>query len=92
MPSTTSAIIPSQLQPNLSHPQPLLLPHPFHPLYIFPLLQILPPNQTSQQTTLKPQHIYQTIAIDLLHLPHQIQPHIPHPLMQPLSRQSLHIL
>ncbi|WP_260867229.1 3-hydroxyacyl-CoA dehydrogenase NAD-binding domain-containing protein, partial [Staphylococcus epidermidis] len=56
IPSTTSPIIPSQLQPNLSHPQPLLLPHPFHPLYIFPLLQILPAKQTSQQTTLKPQH------------------------------------
>ncbi|WP_260845748.1 3-hydroxyacyl-CoA dehydrogenase NAD-binding domain-containing protein, partial [Staphylococcus hominis] len=42
IPSTTSPIIPTHLQNNLKHPQRLLLTHPFHPLYILPLVQILP--------------------------------------------------
>ena len=45
--------MPSELQKNLSHPERLVVAHPFHPVYILPLVEIVPGKQTSEENTIK---------------------------------------
>lgn len=90
--SSTSGIMPSELQANLSHPERLVVAHPFHPVYILPLVEIVPGKQTSEETTVKAERIYESIGMDVLHVRHEIEGHIADRLMEALWRESLHIV
>ncbi|TBW73735.1 3-hydroxyacyl-CoA dehydrogenase NAD-binding domain-containing protein, partial [Staphylococcus warneri] len=59
--SSTSGIMPSELQKNLSHPERLVVAHPFHPVYILPLIEIVPGKQTSEENTIKAKQFYEGI-------------------------------
>ena len=51
--------MPSELQKNLSHPERLVVAHPFHPVYILPLVEIVPGKQTSEENTIKAKQFYE---------------------------------
>ncbi|WP_235684251.1 3-hydroxyacyl-CoA dehydrogenase NAD-binding domain-containing protein, partial [Bacillus mycoides] len=61
--SSTSGIMPSELQANLSHPERLVVAHPFHRVYILPLVKIVAGKQTSEETTVKAEQIYESIGM-----------------------------
>ena len=63
--SSTSGIMPSELQKNLSHPERLVVAHPFHPVYILPLVEIVPGKQTSEENTIKAKQFYEGIGMDV---------------------------
>ncbi len=44
--------MPSELQKNLQHPE-IVVAHPFHPVYILPLVEIVPGKLTTQKKQLK---------------------------------------
>lgn len=90
--SSTSGIMPSELQKNLSHPERLVVAHPFHPVYILPLVEIVPGKQTSEQNTIKAKQFYEGIGMDVLHVRHEIEGHIADRLMEALWREALHIV
>lgn len=90
--SSTSRIMPSELQKNLSHPERLVVAHPFHPVYILPLVEIVPGKQTSEENTIKAKQFYEGIGMDVLHVRHEIEGHIADRLMEALWREALHIV
>ncbi|WP_213606032.1 3-hydroxyacyl-CoA dehydrogenase NAD-binding domain-containing protein [Staphylococcus capitis] len=90
--SSTSGIMPSELQKNLSHPERLVVAHPFHPVYILPLVEIVPGKQTSEENTIKTKQFYEGIGMDVLHVRHEIEGHIADRLMEALWREALHIV
>lgn len=90
--SSTSGIMPSELQKNLSHPERLVVAHPFHPVYILPLVEIVPGKQTSEENTIKAKQFYEGIGMDVLHVRHEIEGHIADRLMEALWREALHIV
>lgn len=90
--SSTSGIMPSELQKNLSHPERLVVAHPFHPVYILPLVEIVPGKQTSEENTIKAKQFYEGIGMDVLHVRHEIEGHIADRLMEVLWREALHIV
>lgn len=90
--SSTSGIMPSELQKNLSHPERLVVAHPFHPVYILPLVEIVPGKQTSEKNTIKAKQFYEGIGMDVLHVRHEIEGHIADRLMEALWREALHIV
>ncbi|WP_145366316.1 3-hydroxyacyl-CoA dehydrogenase NAD-binding domain-containing protein [Staphylococcus capitis] len=90
--SSTSGIMPSELQNNLSHPERLVVAHPFHPVYILPLVEIVPGKQTSEENTIKAKQFYEGIGMDVLHVRHEIEGHIADRLMEALWREALHIV
>ena len=47
--SSTSGILPSDLQAQMSHPDRLLVAHPFNPVYLLPLVEMVGGEQTSQE-------------------------------------------
>ena len=90
--SSTSGIMPSELQQNLKHPERLVVAHPFHPVYILPLVEVVPGKQTNEATTVKAEEIYESIGMDVLHVRHEIEGHIADRLMEALWREALHIV
>ena len=90
--SSTSGIMPSELQKNLSHPERLVVAHPFHPVYILPLVEIVPGKQTSEENTIKAKQFYEGIGMDVLHVRHEIEGHIADRLMEALWKEALHIV
>ena len=90
--SSTSGIKPSELQAHLSHPGRLIVAHPFHPVYILPLVEIVPGEQTTKETTFKAEQIYENIGMDVLYVRHEIEGHIADRLMEALWREALHIV
>ncbi len=90
--SSTSGIKPTELQRNLKHPERLVVAHPFHPVYILPLVEIVPGKQTREETVIKAEEIYEAIGNDVLHVRHEIEGHIADRLMEALWRESLHIV
>ena len=90
--SSTSGIMPTELQKNLKHPERLVVAHPFHPVYILPLVEIVPGQNTSEETVIKAEEVYESIGMDVLHVRNEIEGHIADRLMEALWRESLHIV
>ena len=90
--SSTSGIMPSELQQNLTHPERFIVAHPFHPVYILPLVEIVAGKSTSEATTIAAERIYESIGMDVLHVRHEIEGHIADRLMEALWREALHIV
>ena len=45
--------MPTELQKNLKHPERLVVAHPFHPVYILPLVEIVPGQNTQKRQLLR---------------------------------------
>ena len=68
--------MPTELQKNLKHPERLVVAHPFHPVYILPLVEIVPGQNTSEETVIKAEEVYESIGMDVLHVRNEIEGHI----------------
>ncbi|ARI78004.1 3-hydroxyacyl-CoA dehydrogenase NAD-binding domain-containing protein [Halobacillus mangrovi] len=90
--SSTSGIMPSELQANLQHPERFVVAHPFHPVYILPLVEIVPGKQTSAENVEKAISIYEGMQMSVLHVRHEIEGHIADRLIEAIWRESLHIV
>ena len=73
---------------NLKNPERLVVAHPFHPVYILPLVEIVPGQSTSEETIIKAEEIYENIGMDVLHVRNEIEGHIADRLMEALWRES----
>lgn len=90
--SSTSGIMPSELQQNLKHPERFVVAHPFHPVYILPLVEIVAGQNTSEATSIAAEQLYESIGMDVLHVRNEIEGHIADRLMEALWREALHIV
>ncbi len=46
--SSTSAILPSSIAANMTHPERFIVTHPFNPSYLIPVVEVVPAVQTAQ--------------------------------------------
>src|SRR5690606_14120015 len=61
--SSTSGILPSDLQAELQHPERLLVAHPFAPVYLLPVVEIVPGQQTSPDAVARAMAFYPTLGM-----------------------------
>ncbi len=47
--SSTSGLLPTQLQLDMAHPERLVVGHPFNPVYLLPLVEICGGDKTSDE-------------------------------------------
>lgn len=90
--SSTSGIMPSELQANLEHPERVVVAHPFHPVYILPLVEVVPGKQTTKEFVQKAKDFYEGINMSVLIVRHEIEGHIADRLLEAIWRESLHIV
>lgn len=90
--SSTSGIMPSVLQVDLNHPERFLVAHPFNPVYILPLVELVGGKETTQTVISEAEKFYESIKMKTLVIQKEIEGHVADRLMEALWRESLHLV
>jgi len=90
--SSSSGFLPTNLQAKCSHPERLIIAHPFNPVYLLPLVEIVPGKKTSFATVERAEQFYKSIAMHPLILKNEIEGYVCDRLQEALWREALHIV
>jgi len=90
--SSTSGLMPSDLQRDMVAPERFLVAHPFNPVYLLPLVELVGGKRTSTQTLAAARHFYTYIGMHPLTLRHEVPGHLTDRLQEALWREILHIV
>ena len=87
--SSTSGILPSDLQAEMQHPERLIVAHPFNPVYLLPLVEIVGGSKTSKDAIEKVTGIITSIGMFPLHIKKEIPAFIADRLLESVWREAL---
>ncbi len=87
--SSTSGILPSLLQKDMSHPERLVVGHPFNPVYLLPLVEICGGDKTSIIARERARDVYEMIGMRPLMLKKEIDGFVADRLMEAMWREAL---
>ncbi len=87
--SSTSGLLPTEMQLGMTHPERLVVGHPFNPVYLLPLVEVVGGEQTSQTAKDRAADVYSAIGMQPLHLRKEIDGFVADRLMEALWREAL---
>ncbi|WP_077622753.1 L-carnitine dehydrogenase [Sediminibacillus massiliensis] len=90
--SSTSGITPSTLQKDCKNPNRVIVAHPFNPVYILPLVELVGGQKTDQEVIDRAHSFYESINMKPLVVRHEIEGHVADRLMEALWREALHLV
>ncbi|MDT8879242.1 L-carnitine dehydrogenase [Halomonas saccharevitans] len=91
--SSTSGFKPTDLQRDCAKvPGRVIVAHPFNPVYLLPLVELVGGEATTSATTDTAQALYQGLAMRPLVVKREIEGHIADRLMEALWREALHLV
>jgi len=90
--SSTSGFKPSELQEHLQHPERLMVAHPFNPVYLLPLVELVPGVGGSANSTDKAKEILSAIGMKPLVVQKEIDAHIADRLLEAVWREGLWLI
>lgn len=90
--SSTSGFKPSVLQQDVVNPERVIVTHPFNPVYLLPLVEVVGGESTSIETIEKAQTIYRSLGMHPLHVRKEIDGHLSDRLLEALWRENLHLV
>ncbi len=90
--SSTSGIIPSELQKRMEHPERLVVAHPFNPVYLLPCVEIVPGAQSSDDTVCRAEAFYRLIGMEPIVLRKEIEAFVADRLLEAMWRESLWLI
>ena len=92
MASSTSGLMPSDLQRSMTAPERFLVAHPFNPVYLLPLVELVGGEQTASETIEAARRFYTYIGMHALHVRKEIPGHLTDRLQEALWREILHLV
>ncbi|MDQ0392511.1 L-carnitine dehydrogenase [Labrys monachus] len=87
--SSTSGLLPSRLQARMQRPGRLVVGHPFNPVYLLPLVEVLGGKATSPEAVETAKAFYASIGMRPLHVRVEIEGFVADRLMEALWREAL---
>lgn len=90
--SSSSGFLPTRLQLECSHPERVLIGHPFNPVYILPLVETVAGEKTAPEAMDRAGAFYESIGMHVLRLKKEIDGYICDRLQEALWREALHCL
>jgi carnitine 3-dehydrogenase len=90
--SSTSGLMPSDLQRDMQAPERLLVGHPFNPVYLLPLVEVVGGTRTSPAALDAASGFYRHIGMHPLRVRREIPGHLTDRLQEALWREILHMV
>jgi carnitine 3-dehydrogenase len=90
--SSTSGIMPSDLQAEMAHPERLIVAHPFYPVYLLPLVELVAGAQTDPAHIDWAKGFYAGLGMHPLHCRVEIEGFLSDRLQEALWREALWLL
>lgn len=91
--SSTSGILPSSIQADCeNYPERVIVAHPFNPVYLMPLVELVGGEKTDVSYIEKAKEFYDDLNMKPLVVRQEIEGHIADRLMEAIWRESLHIV
>ena len=87
--SSTSGLLPSRLQALCTHPGRIVVGHPFNPVYLLPLVEVLGGEKTAPGAIETAKAFYTSIGMRPLHVKKEIEGFVADRLMEALWREAL---
>ncbi len=87
--SSTSGLLPSRLQMDMTHPERFLVGHPFNPVYLLPLVEVVAGAQTTEQTVERALEFYASVGMKPLRVRKEIDGFVADRLLEALWREAL---
>lgn len=87
--SSTSGFKPSQLQENAANPAVIFVAHPFNPVYLLPLAEVVPSAKNDLQRIEEAKEILREIGMFPLHVRKEIDAHIADRFLEAVWREAL---
>lgn len=90
--SSTSGLLPTRLQAHMSHPERLVVAHPFNPVYLLPLVEVLGGKQTAEHAKEEAAALFETVGMHPLRLDVEIDGFVSDRLLEAVWREGLHLV
>ena len=90
--SSSSGLLPSKIQAQAKNPERVLIAHPFNPVYLLPLVELVPGKKTTKANILKANRFYSKIGMKTLTLKKELPGYLSDRLQESMWRESLHII
>lgn len=90
--SSSSGLLPSRFQADCKHPERVLVGHPFNPVYMLPLVEVLGGEKTTAKFIDQAADFYRRISMRPLKVKVEVPGYIADRLQEALWREALHLL
>jgi len=87
--SSTSGLLPTEIQDGMTHPERLVVGHPFNPVYMLPLVEICGGDATSEAAKTRAAEVYTAIGMRPLVLGKEIDGFVADRLLEAVWREAL---
>ncbi len=90
--SSSSGLLPTRIQSLCNYPERVCIGHPFNPVYLLPLVELVSGKQTKKNTITMAKKFYEDIGMKPLIVKKEIEGYISDRLQEALWREALHII
>ena len=90
--SSSSGLLPSKIQSKCKNPKRLIIAHPFNPVYLLPLVELVAGKKTDKKFIKKANIFYSNIGMKTLILKKELPGYLSDRLQESMWRESLHII
>jgi carnitine 3-dehydrogenase len=87
--TSTSGLLPTRLQAGMTHPERLVVGHPFNPVYLLPLVELCAGGQTAPATLERASAVYRALGMRPLVVRREIDAFVADRLLEALWREAL---
>ena len=90
--SSTSGLLPSEFYAEARHPERCVVGHPFNPVYLLPLVEVVGGERTAPEAVQAAISIYSALGMRPLHVRKEVPGFIADRLLEALWREALHLV
>lgn len=90
--SSTSGLLPSAFYADAVQPERCLVGHPFNPVYLLPLVEVVGGERTAPEAVQAAVDIYEALGMRPLHVRKEVPGFIADRLLEALWREALHLV
>ncbi|MBD9502596.1 L-carnitine dehydrogenase [Pseudomonas sp. BGr12] len=90
--SSTSGLLPSEFYADTTHPERCVVGHPFNPVYLLPLVEVVGGAKTAPEAVQAAIQVYESLGMRPLHVRKEVPGFIADRLLEALWREALHLV